>query len=188
MTQKTLTGILLLTLILFSQAPCFAGYPSDTSHPEPPKDRRPRNTAIMSAVVPGLGQVYNRKYWKVPIIYGGAAALYMWGRHSNIHYACFRSAHASWPAVEPCEAVPNIGIYDQRMLRIRRDEYRRDLEMSIILGTVLYALNILDAYVDAHLRRFDISEDLALSMRPFFYQDISSQIVSGLTLNFSLKK
>ncbi|MEQ9441041.1 MAG: DUF5683 domain-containing protein [Cyclobacteriaceae bacterium] len=128
----------------------------------------PRKAALFSAVLPGLGQVYNGKYWKVPIIYAGFATLGYFVIHNNDRYNLFRRALF---AEQSGETNPLVGIQNGRFedpTSIQRgiDQFRRDRDFMIILITGMYALNIMDAIVDAHLIEFDINPELSFDLKP----------------------
>lgn len=138
--------------------------------------------AVLWAIIPGGGQVYNRKYWKVPIIIGGMTALYYaisWNNNNLVEYAKAYSdiksddpmTNDSWIAFVPAGADPNSyrtnGSF-QETLRHGRDFYRRNRDLSIIVAVGVYALSIVDAYVDAELAHFDISPELTLQATPTY--------------------
>lgn len=138
--------------------------------------------AVLWAIIPGGGQVYNRKYWKVPIIIGGMTALYYaisWNNNNLLEYAKAYSdiksddpmTNDSWIAFVPAGADPNSyrtnGSF-QETLRHGRDFYRRNRDLSIIVSVGVYALSIIDAYVDAELAHFDISPELTLQATPTY--------------------
>lgn len=138
--------------------------------------------AVLWAIIPGGGQVYNRKYWKVPIIIGGMTALYYaisWNNNNLLEYAKAYSdiksddpmTNDSWIAFVPAGADPNSyrtnGSF-QETLRHGRDFYRRNRDLSIIVSVAVYALSIIDAYVDAELAHFDISPELTLQATPTY--------------------
>lgn len=143
-----------------------------------PKDLRPRKAAIRSAIIPGWGQFYNGKksYWKIPVIYAGGAAITWFLIDNNNRYQAFK---------QEAKDDPSDGI-----ARINRDNFRnyRDFNIAMLVG--LYVLNIVDASVTAHLRDFDISDDLTLNINPYIYPSMSSRMPSataGISLNFRFK-
>ena len=133
---------------------------------EPPKHSISR-AAIFSAVLPGLGQAYNKKYWKIPIIYAGFAAFTYFAVTNNNEYSQFKEAYIY---TANGDTIPNdnpyIGKYNQSQLKEAMDYYRRNRDLSIILGVLWYSLNILEAYVDAHFFDYDISDDLSMRVGP----------------------
>jgi hypothetical protein len=130
---------------------------------------RPMKAALLSAVLPGAGQAYNRKYWKVPIVYAGVGGFAYAIRFNHGIYQDFRNALIVNLDGDPStENVFPFDNYDNNGLRRVRDAYRRYRDLSMILGVVFYGLNIADAVVDAHLRDFDVSDDLSLRVLPAY--------------------
>ena len=138
----------------------------------------PRKATIYSAVLPGLGQIYNRKYWKVPLVYGGFASLGYFINFNNEEYVKFRQAYSDILDTDPntnsfVELVTdprslepgNIGQLTER-LRKAKDYWRRNRDLLVIGTAVFYAVNIIDASVDAHFFNFDISDDLTINWVP----------------------
>ncbi len=146
----------------------------------------PKN-AVLMALVPGLGQIYNRKFWKLPIVYGGLMGCMYAVTWNNRNYQDYSTAykdimmdaeepnrpveefHTSWQdflgiGYDPKEWVTNTNF--QTQLKNRKDYYRRYRDLSIIITVGVYALSIIDAYVDAQLFDFDISPDLSMHWEP----------------------
>ena len=124
----------------------------------------PERSALLSAVLPGVGQIYNRQYWKVPIIYGGLVTFAHFINYNNDLYHALRNASiANQNGLRnPFSEV----VSDQKGLIRNRNNFRRSRDYLIILGTAFYLLNIVDAHVSAHLDEFNVNEDLALSIEP----------------------
>lgn len=143
--------------------------------------------AVLMALVPGLGQIYNRKFWKLPIVYGGLMGCMYAVTWNNRNYQDYSTAykdimmdaeepnrpveefHTSWQdflgvGYDPKEWVTNTNF--QIQLKNRKDYYRRYRDLSIIITVGVYALSIIDAYVDAQLFDFDISPDLSMHWEP----------------------
>lgn len=143
--------------------------------------------AVLMALVPGLGQIYNRKFWKLPIVYGGLMGCMYAVTWNNRNYQDYSTAykdimidaeepnrpveefHTSWQdflgiGYDPKEWVTNTNF--QTQLKNRKDYYRRYRDISIIITVGVYALSIIDAYVDAQLFDFDISPDLSMHWEP----------------------
>ena len=143
--------------------------------------------AVLMALVPGLGQIYNRKFWKLPIVYGGLMGCMYAVTWNNRNYQDYSTAykdimmdaeepnrpveefHTSWQdflgvGYDPKEWVTNTNF--QTQLKNRKDYYRRYRVLSIIITVGVYALSIIDAYVDAQLFDFDISPDLSMHWEP----------------------
>jgi hypothetical protein len=140
----------------------------------------PQKATIMSACLPGLGQIYNRKYWKVPIIYAGFGVLGYLIAFNTSYYLDFKCAY-----VESVNGNTNgnyaylVNRYTQTELVSSREYYRRNLEISILVTALWYILNILDATVDGHLYSFNISRDLSMKVEPALISGLSPLKPSG---------
>lgn len=153
-----------------------------------PQNVAANKAALLSAVVPGLGQFHNKRYWKPPILYIGAGVITYFIIENNRQFQLYKNGYNQRQNNPNASIDPSINGYSTENLRILRDDYRRYRDMSVVFGVALYALNIIDAYVDRHLMEFDVSDDLSLRVKPFLYTANNYQFASGLTLNFSLKK
>lgn len=133
----------------------------------------PNKSLWLALTFPGAGQIYNRKYWKLPIIYGGAMgvayAVSYYGGHYNDYMKGYRDYLDSDPNTNyHLELVPqgypesSAGSYVEN----RVNSYRRYRDIFIVVGVAVYALSVIDAYVDAQLADFDISTDLSMKVRP----------------------
>ena len=139
---------------------------------------KPAKAALFSAVIPGAGQVYNRAYWKVPIIYATGAVLGYFLIDNHTKWQDFREAlnlrNRDSSDVYVNDRIygvynPQNGVLTQRgteNLRLSRDFYRRNRDLTIMLSVLAYGLNIAEAYVHAHLKEFDVSDDLSLRVQP----------------------
>ncbi len=142
------------------------------------------NRALLYGLVPGLGQIYNRKYWKLPLVYGavvGCTYAISWNnRNYQDYYHAFKDIHSADPVKNNSwmDFVPGnitneeeiIAYKDNQQfkdnLRRRKDYFRRYRDLSIIISAGIYLISILDAYVDAQLFDFDISPDLSMRVEP----------------------
>ncbi|MGC8866420.1 MAG: DUF5683 domain-containing protein [Bacteroidales bacterium] len=129
--------------------------------------RSPRKATLLSMALPGLGQAYNGKYWKIPIIYAGLGTTGYMALSNRSEYRKFKAAYQykvfNLPGDPPNEYA---NLYTADQLRVQRDFYRRNMEFNYILAGLVYILNMVDAAVDAHLSAFDISDDLSLQLAP----------------------
>lgn len=142
----------------------------------------PKKAIIFAAIFPGLGQIYNRKYWKLPIIYGGFIGFTYAITWNNRYYQDYSQGYKdimdddpntdSWTNFlrfgQDPESVDKTWLKD--VLKRRKDYYRRYRDLSIIGSIALYGLGIVDAYVDAQLFDFDISQDLSMKVEPALIQ------------------
>ena len=138
----------------------------------------PQRALWLALVVPGAGQIYNRKYWKLPIIYGGFMGCIYALTWNNQMYKDYSQAYLDIMDDDPTTASYNkflhLGVeitpqneerYKQ-IFKSRKDKYRRWRDMSFFVMIGVYALSVIDAYVDAELSVFDISKDLSLKVEP----------------------
>lgn len=128
------------------------------------KEKPAAKAALYSGVLPGLGQAYNKKYWKIPIIYGGFAFLGYFIEFSQDRYTVFRQLLLSETDSDP--RTENNSNLSEDSLRRRTDQWRRSRDLMTGLTVILYLLNILDAQIDAHLKEFDVSPELSLQITP----------------------
>jgi len=140
----------------------------------------PAKAAFYSAVLPGLGQAYNKKYWKIPLAYAGiGAGLYYYNINST-KYNNYRDAYKRRLAGFRDD---NYQYLDDSRLITAQQFYQRNRDLSLFVAVVFYALNIVDANIDAHLMQYNVNDKL--SFRPEIYSDeITYQQNLGLTLNF----
>lgn len=146
----------------------------------------PAKAAFYSAVLPGLGQAYNKRYWKIPIVYAALGVGVYFYQQNDEQYDRYRAAYRSRLAGRTDEFTDENGtpIISTAGLIEAQEFYQRNKEISILVTVGLYALNIIDANVDAHLRQFNVNEDL--SMKPMLdFDPLSGKPGYGLTLNFN---
>lgn len=137
----------------------------------------------LAIVFPGGGQIYNRKYWKLPIVYGGFIGCYYAIRWNNMMYKDYSQAYLDLmddnPETQSYNQFMHFGTeiteankstYENKFRR-RKDYYRRYRDLSSFIMIGVYALSIIDAYVDASLSEFDISDDLSMRVTPTVMAD-----------------
>jgi len=157
------------------------------------KAHSPRVAAIRSALLPGLGQIYNKKYWKLPIVYGalGTTAgifIYNLGYYKDTRFAYkvkynMRVYHTDSSLYN--QIKNELKPIDENSLRSYRNQFRRDLDYTAIFFLVFWGLNVVDAAVDAHLKSFDVSPDLSLQIKPG-YSDMAQ--TSGISFVLKIGK
>jgi hypothetical protein len=151
------------------------------------KRHSPTSATIMSALLPGLGQIYNKKYWKVPIIYAGFGILTYFIVSNAQEYNIYKGAY-----IEKVDSIFHgkyadlVGKYTATDLLSGREYYRRNLEISCLFTGLLYVLNIIDAVVDAHLYSYNINKDLSLHAEPVIMGPVYNQKFSS-GIKISLK-
>lgn len=145
---------------------------------------------IYSLILPGLGQAYNKKYWKIPVIYVGFGALAYNFKINNDETKKFTEAYRY---VINKDSFPTNNEYvarypDPNDLLRGRDFYRRRVELTVIFSAVWYILNVVDAAVDAHFFDYDISDNLTLRMDPVFMMPTGKpdRFANGLRLSLNL--
>jgi hypothetical protein len=126
----------------------------------------PKKATIYSAILPGLGQAYNKKYWKIPVIYAGFATLGYFIFTNNDQYNTYKDAYVARVDDDPTTVDDYTDIYSEQDLITLKDFYRRNRDLAIIGTGVWYVLNILDASVDAHMFYFDVNDNLSMRIAP----------------------
>ena len=151
----------------------------------------PAKAAFYSAVIPGLGQIYNKSYWKVPLVYIAIGTpIYFYVQNSKEYDRYLSAYKRRQQGFTDDESYGNRSDGQPRLstdgLRRGIQFYRRNKELSILIGVALYTLNIIEANVDAHLKQFNVDERLTLE--PFIHNDFLTQPQFGLTLTYRSKK
>ena len=141
----------------------------------------PKKAGLYSAILPGYGQVYTKKYWKVPIIYAGLITSAYYIKTSNDSYQLYKSTYLNRIAGNNSDNFQ--GQYSDVDLTIFTDHYRRNREVSILFFIGIYLLNIVDASVSAHLFDYDVGDNLSLHINPIYF---SKENAAGLSLYFNL--
>jgi hypothetical protein len=147
----------------------------------------PRKALLFAAVVPGLGQVYNKKYWKLPLVYGGFAAIAWNIKNFHNAYTDYKGQlyyNLEHGLSDPAARHP-VTNFTTLQLRgaIDRTRYRRDFWIIMMGG--MYLLQIIDAHVDAHLKEFDLNPNLRVRVEPTFDKNALTGRQTGLALTFT---
>jgi len=178
----TIGGVLIIVLLVpvkgFSQKPD-TSFQSTRNKPRVQRAHSPTKAALFSAVLPGMGQVYNKKYWKVPIIYAGGGFVYYLYDYYNRNYNNFSNAYSAF-LNEKIDEYRNLTT--EESLKAAKDFYRRYRDLNVIIMVGVYLANIIDATVDAYLFNFDVSRDL--SLRPAAIRSGNYHTVPGLRLTY----
>jgi hypothetical protein len=148
------------------------------------KVHSPRKAIIRSAIIPGWGQVYNKKYWKLPLIYGAlGATAYVFAdnlqvyRDSRFAYKAKTLAADGDSSLLP-DVKPEYLVYSTESLRANRDQFRKYIDYSVLFFVFFWGLNVVDAAVDAHLKSFDVSSDLSLRIKPGYSEMAGTKGIS----------
>ena len=147
-----------------------------------------KKATIRSLIIPGWGQIYNKKYWKLPIVYGalgvsGGIFIYNLGEYKALRFA-YKAMYEAQPTTNPTTGalIPGdssdfrkirsdlkhaieIGALDVNGIRTFRDQFRQNIDYSALAFIILWGLNVVDATVDAHLKPFDVSPDLTMHLK-----------------------
>lgn len=153
----------------------------------------PKKAAIRSALLPGLGQIYNKKYWKVPIVYGALGTctgifLYNFKNYKDTRFAYKVKYNMRVPHTDSAlysSIKSNLKPLSEESLRFYRNQFRRDIDYTVLFFLILWGLNVVDASVDAHLKSFDVSPDLSLQFKPG-YSELAK--TNGLSLVLKIGK
>jgi len=137
----------------------------------------PRKAAVRSAIIPGWGQIYNRKYWKVPIVWGALGVtgyiffnnLYTYQDLKFSYAAKYKASIPPYDSTDYFKIKDKYMPIDQEALRTGRNIYRQYIDYAAVFFIIFWGLNVVDAAVDAHLKAFDISPDLSLRIKPAYY-------------------
>lgn len=125
-----------------------------------------RTATWLSVALPGAGQIYNHKWWKAPLIWAGMGTAIWFAQDNHKIYREFADAFDIRVDGDPSTVDIYQGVYSERQLIVLQNQFRRWRDLNIILTVGVYLYNILDAYVDAHLFYFDVSDNLDLHWRP----------------------
>lgn len=158
----------------------------------------PKKAAMYSAIIPGWGQAYNKKYWKIPIVYAGFGTIGYFIGWNNRYYNTYKDAYSDLtdddPNTDSYNDIEASQYYDltnptdfnnfRTGLNKQQEYYRRNRDLLIISIIGFYGLNIIDASVDAHFFEFDISEDLTMNWQPTV-QPYRKELVYGVNFTFN---
>ncbi|HSF44871.1 MAG TPA: DUF5683 domain-containing protein [Chitinophagaceae bacterium] len=148
------------------------------------KRSEPGKAALRSAILPGWGQAYNKKYWKLPIVYGALAVPVIAFNYNNTWYQKTREAYEiryTRDTARYDEIDPSLQPLSTESLQIYRNEFRQNMDFSVLAFLIIWGLQVADAAVDAHLRSFNISDDLSLKVKPTLSPGMSGGVSLILT-------
>lgn len=141
---------------------------------------RPTKASFYSALLPGLGQAYNKKYWKIPIVYGAIGTSFYFYINNNEKYHSYRDAYKR--RLQGFNDDQYQYLDDSRLIQAQRF-YQRNRDLSLLVTVAFYVLNIVDANIDAHLAQFNVNDNL--SFQPEFYpNEINYKLNMGISLNY----
>lgn len=143
-------------------------------------NHKPGRAALYSALLPGAGQVYNRKYWKVPIVWGAIGASAYFAKENTAQYNRYTDAYVAIVDGDPSTVDEFNGAYSAESLLNTAETYRKWRDWSYIFLATSYILNIMDASIDANFVRFDVGRDLSMQVLP--YAPLTARGSVGLSL------
>jgi len=141
----------------------------------------PKKAMLRSAILPGWGQAYNKKYWKIPIIYGAlgvSAGVFFFNLK---YYKLTRQAviyRSNNTHADSLKVDPQLAFLSTSSIILYRNAYRQDIDYSVLAFLVLWGLNVVDATVDAHLKAFDVSPNIGMKIRPGFNYGTNNPCIS----------
>ncbi len=147
----------------------------------------PARATLMSTVLPGLGQFYNKKYWKIPIVYAGLGLTVYFAITNYQQYSIYKDAYRLRTDGDTTTIDNRFSRYSDASVLSAKNYYQRNYELSCIIGVLVYLLNIIDASVDANLFDFNINEDISMNISPTSNYSLLSQKASYTGIKFSLK-
>ncbi|HEY2727732.1 MAG TPA: DUF5683 domain-containing protein [Parafilimonas sp.] len=148
----------------------------------------PRKATLRSAIIPGWGQAYNREYWKIPIVYGALAVPGSLFIYNNKWYQKTKEAYNILVnGGDTLSIDPKLKGLDAPDLQYYRNSFRKDRDYSVLFFLLVWGLNVADATVFAHLKDFDVSSDLSMSIQPDYNIDTKSPALS-IAFNFKNKQ
>jgi len=190
-------GVILISIVLLA----YPGYSQRKDSTATSKNKyelaqaahNPKKAAIRSALLPGLGQIYNKKYWKLPIVYGalGASGAIFFYNLTNYQDTRFAYRVKYNMRVNGTDSLlfntikSNLKPLPEESLRYYRDQFRRDIDYSALFFLLLWGLNVMDAAVDAHLKTFDVGPDLSLQLKAG-YSELAN--TNGLSVKLRIGK
>jgi hypothetical protein len=141
-----------------------------------------KRAGMLSALVPGLGQIYNRQYWKAGIIYAGLGVASYYIITNNNEYNRYRKAYVSRLSNNPANKDEFDGILTTDGIKQYQDEYKKYLDLTVLLTAIGYAVQIMEAIAGAHLKNFDVSQNISFNVSPVLTPNRTVGI--GLVMHF----
>ena len=152
------------------------------------KKHDPHKATIRSTILPGWGQAYNRQYWKIPIVYGALAVPASLFVYNNTWYQRTKEAYNILVnGGDTSKIHPDLKNVDAASMQSFRNEFRKDRDYSVLFFLLIWGLNVADATVSAHLKDFDVSDDLSMHIQPDFNINTKSPSLS-VALSFKTKQ
>lgn len=150
------------------------------------KNTSARKASLYSAILPGLGQGYNKKYWKIPVIYAGLGGFAYLFYTNQQEYTYYRKNLLAETDTDPNTSNEIVG-YDISGLQAEKLRYKKLRDFGIIGCSLVYVFNIIDANVDAHLKTFDVSDNLSMEFKPKLILTAFNEPAVGLGIKLNFK-
>lgn len=145
-----------------------------------PFEPNPKKAGMYSALLPGSGQIYNRQYWKAPVVYVGFGVAAYFISNNYKQYNRYRKAYIA--TIDKDDNTISTELYGESELKQLQDQYKQWLDMTVLLTSVGYMLQIMDAVVFAHLKNFDVTPDISMRLQPTLMPNGGAGI--GLAFHF----
>jgi hypothetical protein len=169
-----------LVIFLFLICPGLHAQVSDTANTsEPVRKHSPRKAVVCAIVCPGLGQIYNQKYWKLPIVYGAIGTFGYFINYNQLKYKKFKNAYESGSSQVIIDGIS----YESDILDLYMNFYRRYRDLCVLGLGAVYFLTIVDAMVDAHFFYYDVTDDLSLRIEPAMLESPGMTAALGFRIN-----
>lgn len=157
-------------------------YEKDSHHP-----KNFKRAILWASTLPGAGQAYNSKYWKMPIVYGGLGGITYWLVSGVKDFRCYRGAIRALNDNDPSNDLGCNGFTSSSALQLKRESSRRQVDYGVLLLSLGYALQIMDAAVDARLSHFQVDDDLLLTWNPIVLPNPLGPPILGLSVSLHLE-
>ncbi|MEA2043655.1 MAG: DUF5683 domain-containing protein [Bacteroidota bacterium] len=168
---------------LFIEQPEKIAIVTDTSS----NKKNPARAALYSAIIPGVGQIYNEKYWKVPIVYFVMGGLVYLADYNNKQYKRYLNAYVALTDDDDQTTDEFNGEISADNLLHYKKNFRKSRDSQFLLIGAAYLFNIIDASVDAHFSDYDVGDDLTINISPAILQSNNSNYVPGISIGFRFK-
>lgn len=159
---------------------------SDTIKVKPAKIHSPTKATLFSTVIPGLGQAYNKKYWKVPIIYAGIGTSLYFAIANHKNFREFKTAYGLRIDGDVSTIDEYDGVLSEAGIKANMDYHQRNKDLLYIISGLIYVLNIVDAAVDAHLFNFPKNDNLSFNLQPSLELTSNNELARGFKLVINL--
>jgi hypothetical protein len=180
-SYRTATLLIFFSALFFSSVSFSQEAAKDSSRKDLTNVHSPKVASICSAIIPGLGQVYNKKIWKVPIIYVGLGTLLYYLDRNNTRYRDYKELIGIDTLIIEGKTITGSELDGYKTkFRVYRDSYRRSRDLDIIGIAAIYILNIIDANVDANLYDYDVSDKLSFHWEPAYMKLDNKSVSLGL--------